>query len=103
MLTILILCSVLMTRAEYDVLIQNAATALSYADFGMALAFGIVKKGVAVTNKDDRPDTSDLEDRSSTESKEAVQERLDRIANKAAQRARIREDRYHAEHDLFTK
>ena len=57
-----------MTRAEYDVLIRNAATACSYANFGMAFAFGIVKKGVAMTNKDDRSDTSDLEDRSSTES-----------------------------------
>jgi hypothetical protein len=92
-----------MTRAEYDVLIPNAATAFSYANFGMALAFGIVKEKVAMTNKDDRSDTSDQEDRSSTESQEAVQERLDRIANKAAQRARVREERYDAEHDLFTK
>jgi hypothetical protein len=57
-----------MTRAEYDVLIRNVAMAFSYANFGMALAYGIVKKGVAMSNKDDRSDTSDLEDRSSTES-----------------------------------
>lgn len=42
-------------------LIRNVAVAFPYANFGMALAFGIVKKGVAMTNKDDRSDTSDLE------------------------------------------
>lgn len=55
-----------------------------------------------MTNKDDRSDSSDLED-TSTEFQEAVQERLNSIANKAAKRARIREERYDAEHDVFTK
>jgi len=75
---------------------------LSRTKFGMTLALGIVKKGAAMTNKDDRSDTSDLKD-TSTESQETIQERLDRIANKAAKRARIREKRYDAEHDVFTK
>ena len=45
-----------------------------------------------MTNKDDRSDTLDLKD-TPTESQEAMQERLDRIANKAAKRARLREER----------
>lgn len=73
-----------------------------YANFGMALADGIEKKGVAMTNLDDRSDSPDLED-TSTESQEEVQERLNSIANKAAKRARVSEERYDAEHDIFTK
>lgn len=61
-----------------------------------------MKNGVAMTNKDHHSDTSDVED-TSTESQEAVQERLNRIANKAAKRARIREESYDAEHDVFIK
>lgn len=55
-----------------------------------------------MTNKEDRSGTSDLKD-TSTESQEAVQENLNRIANRFAKRARIREERYDAEHDVFTK
>ena len=73
-----------------------------YANFGMALADGIGKKGVAMTNTDDRSHSPDLEDTSS-ESQEEVQERLNSIANNAAKRARVREERYDAEHDIFTK
>ena len=55
-----------------------------------------------MTNTDDRSHSPDLEDTSS-ESQEEVQERLNSIANNAAKRARVREERYDAEHDIFTK
>lgn len=75
---------------------------LSHTNFGMALALWIVKEKAAMNNKDDRSDTSDMKD-TSTESQEVMEERLNRIADKAAKRARLREERYDAEHDLFTK
>jgi hypothetical protein len=55
-----------------------------------------------MTNEDDRSDIPDAED-TTTEFQEDAQKRLNRIANKAAKRARIREERYDAEHDFFTK
>ena len=51
------------------------------------------------------PETSDspkLQD-DSTDAQKVLQEKLSRIANKAARRAGNREQRYDGEHGIFTK
>jgi hypothetical protein len=53
-------------------------------------------------NDTDSPDTPALEDES-TDAQKAVQEKLDRIANKAAKRGVLRQQRFDADHGIFTK
>jgi hypothetical protein len=55
-----------------------------------------------MANKTDRSSAPEPR-HSSTESKKAVHERLNRIANKAAEQAEDREHRYDEEHGIFTK
>jgi hypothetical protein len=52
--------------------------------------------------KTDRSDTSKLQP-NSTDAQKAVQEKLDRIADKAAKRGEKREQRYDEEHGIFTR
>jgi len=71
-------------------------------NFGIVIARGIDKKGIAMTNTNDRQDLPELKDEP-TESQHPVEEKLNFIANKAAKKARLREKRYDIDHDIFTK
>ena len=53
-------------------------------------------------NDTDSPDVPALEDES-TDAQRAVQEKLNRIANKAAKRGAIRQQGYDAEHGILTR
>jgi hypothetical protein len=53
-------------------------------------------------NKTDSPDTPKLQE-DSADAQKAVQEKLDRIADKAAKRGEKREQRYDEEHGIFTR
>jgi hypothetical protein len=53
-------------------------------------------------NEPDNSDSPKLED-DSTDAQKALQEKLSRIANKAAKRAGNRQQRYDGEHGIFTK
>jgi len=83
-------------------LIQHAAGVLTRTNFGILIARVIDKKGIAMTNTNDRQDLPEQKEEP-TESQEPVQERLNLIANKAAKKARLREKRYDTDHDIFTK
>jgi hypothetical protein len=52
-------------------------------------------------NETDRSTTP--EQNGSTDAQKAVHERLNRMANKAAEQAEAREQRYDQEHGIFTK
>jgi hypothetical protein len=53
-------------------------------------------------NETDRSTTPELQS-GSTDAQKAVHERLNRMANKAAEQAEAREQRYDEEHGIFTK
>ena len=55
-----------------------------------------------MSNKTDSSDKPNLED-NSNDAKKAVQEKLDRIADKAAKRGEKRQQRFDEEHGIFTK
>jgi hypothetical protein len=72
------------------------------ANFGIAIAFSLFKEGSKMANETDSSDTPKLQD-DSTDVQKSVQEKLSRIANKAAKRAAIRQQHYDAEHGIFTR
>lgn len=55
-----------------------------------------------MSNETDRSDKPNPQD-NSADARKAVQEKLDRIADKAAKRGEKREQRYDGEHGIFTK
>lgn len=55
-----------------------------------------------MSDKTDRSDKSNLQD-NSTDAEKATQEKLNRIADKAAKQGEKREQRFDEEHGIFTK
>jgi hypothetical protein len=70
--------------------------------FGNTIAFRCLKERITMPNKTDSPDTQKLQE-DSADAQKAVQEKLDRIADKAAKRGEKREQRYDEEHGIFTR
>jgi hypothetical protein len=61
-----------------------------------------MKEEMTMLNSPDNPDTPALEEES-TDAQKAVQATLNRIANNAAKRGILRQQRYDAEHGIFTR
>jgi hypothetical protein len=74
---------------------------LSKTNSGIAIAPGQCQEEITMLNED-RSNTPELHN-NSTEAQKTVHERLNRIANKAAEQAEDTEQRYDEEHGIFTK
>jgi hypothetical protein len=74
----------------------------STAKFGIAIALKLLKEENTMPNETNDPEKTELQDRP-TSSQEALQEKLNNIANKAAERAANRQKRYDSEHGIFTR
>jgi hypothetical protein len=61
-----------------------------------------LKEEATVSSETDRSDKSNLQV-NSTDAQKAEQEKVDRIADKAAKRGEKREQSYEEEHGIFTK
>ena len=72
------------------------------AKFGIAIALMLLKEKNTMLNKTTHPKETETQD-GPTSSQTALREKLNRIANQAAQRAANRLKRYDRDHGIFTR
>lgn len=75
---------------------------LSMASSGTVIAINWFKETITMPDETDKSVTPEARDDSS-DSQKAVQEKVERVAKKAAIRAGTRQQHYDGEHGIFTK